>query len=175
MGSLMSLSLFLSLGNDRLSLSLSLSLCSSPAPASAPPLPYSCLAPCKLLSCTFLVSPQFLPSSCPPQFGRLHHHHQHLMTFFGTARAAFYGIASYLVRVSGKPKVIQEAYFIWKSFVDGMLFSNLCCFSIRDFGLSSFHSSIMLDILILSLNFSLLSLYLIFTLVNRCLTSQKLL
>merc|ERR1719431_128174 len=65
MGSLMSLSLFLSLGNDRLSLSLSLSLCSSPAPASAPPLPYSCLAPCKLLSCTFLVSPQFLPSSCP--------------------------------------------------------------------------------------------------------------
>ena len=37
----------------------------SPAPASAPPLPYSCPAPCKLLSCTFLAPPQFLPSSCP--------------------------------------------------------------------------------------------------------------
>merc|ERR1712142_164127 len=85
-------------------------------------------------------------------------------------------IASNLVRVSGKPKVIQEANFFWKSFVDGMLSSNLCCLLIRDFGLSSFHSSMMLDILILvSLNFFLLSLYLLFTLVNRYLTSQKLL
>merc|ERR1711989_192880 len=39
--------------------------CSSPAPASAPPLPCSCPVPCKLLSCTFLAPPQFLPSSCP--------------------------------------------------------------------------------------------------------------
>ena len=129
------LCLSLSLGNDGLHhcrrchcchhhhLSLSLSLCSSPAPASAPPLPYSCPAPCKLLSCSSPVPAQllpsffpallhysqlcscsapalFLPCSCPapgptqwaPQFGSLHHHHQHLTTFFGTARAAFYGI-----------------------------------------------------------------------------------
>ena len=113
---------------------------SSPAPASAPPLPFSCPAPFKVLSGTFLAPPQFLPRSCPlyallcitllsyaptlflpyscpapallmlqfrsyfalalllpcswfcpPQLGSLHHCHQHLTTFFGTATAAFYG------------------------------------------------------------------------------------
>ena len=43
--------------------------------------PHFCFAPALLLPCW----------SCPPQFGNLHHHHQHFTTFFGTARAAFYG------------------------------------------------------------------------------------
>ena len=67
--------LSLSLGNDGLHHHrrchrchhhrLSLSLCSSPAPASAPPLPYSCPAPCKLLSCSSPVPAQLLPSFFP--------------------------------------------------------------------------------------------------------------
>ncbi len=44
---------------------LILSCSFSPAPASSLPLPYFRPAPCKLLSCTFLAPPQFLPSSCP--------------------------------------------------------------------------------------------------------------
>ena len=64
-------------------------LCSCPVPALllSPTLlmlqPRSCFAPALLLPCSW---------SCQPQFGSLHHHHQHLTTFFGTARAAFYGI-----------------------------------------------------------------------------------
>ena len=50
-----------------------------PCPASA--LPGPALGPALLLPCS---------SSCPPQFGSLHHQH-YLTTFFGTARAAFYG------------------------------------------------------------------------------------
>ena len=62
-------------------------LCSCPVPALllSPTLlmlqPRSCFAPALLLPCSW---------SCQPQFGSLHHHHQHLTTFFGTARAAFY-------------------------------------------------------------------------------------
>ena len=61
--------------------------CSYPAPALLMLLPRSCFAPALLLPCSW---------SCQPQFGSLHHHHQHLMTFFGTARAAFCGTSSYL-------------------------------------------------------------------------------
>ena len=56
--------------------------CSCPAPALLMLQPNSCFAPALLLPCW----------SYPPQLGNLHHHHQHLMTFFGTARAAFYGM-----------------------------------------------------------------------------------
>ena len=64
-------------------------LCSCPVPALllSPTLlmlqPRSCFAPALLLPCSW---------SCQPQFGSLHHYHQHLTTFFGTMRAAFYGI-----------------------------------------------------------------------------------
>ena len=34
---------------------------------------------------------------CAPQFGSLHHH-QHLTTFFGTARTAFYGTYTYICK-----------------------------------------------------------------------------
>ena len=53
--------------------------------------PRSCFAPALPLPCSW---------SCQHQFGSLHHlHHQHLTTFFGTARAAFYG-----TRKKSKPK-----------------------------------------------------------------------
>ena len=89
--------------------------------ASALLLPYSCLATFKLLLCSFLASAQLLPSSCPapasdlllpsfspapgptqcpPQFGSLHHH-RNLTTFFGTARAAFYGIITKWLETDG--------------------------------------------------------------------------
>ena len=53
---------------------------------------FSCLAPGLLLACSWPAPGLLLPRSwsCPPQFGCLYHH-QHLTTFFDTARAAFYG------------------------------------------------------------------------------------
>ena len=60
---------------------------SSPAPASA-----------RFLLCSW-PTPTLLPAcswSCQVQFGSLHHH-QHLTTFFGTARAAFHGTYSMVI------------------------------------------------------------------------------
>ena len=80
--------------------------CSCPvlAPALLPPcyhsastllLPYYCPAPALLLSGSCPAPALLLPCSCSRQFGSLYHH-QHLTTFFGTARAIFYGINSSL-------------------------------------------------------------------------------
>ena len=59
--------------------------------------PYFCPAPALPYPTFVLPGPALGPallhpcsSSCPPQFGSLHYH-QHLTTFFGTARAAFHG------------------------------------------------------------------------------------
>ena len=62
--------------------------CSYPAPALFLLLPCSCSA----LLLPFVAVLLLQPCSCsrPPQTGSLHHH-QHLVTFFGTARAVFYG------------------------------------------------------------------------------------
>ena len=79
-------------------------LCSCPVPALllSPTLlmlqPRSCFAPALLLPCSW---------SCQPQFGSLHHHHQHL-TPFSARRAppfmAFYGFFSLV--------------FYWKQLID---------------------------------------------------------
>ena len=58
-------------------------------PAQVTLLPRSCFAPALLPPCSW---------SCPPQFGSLHPH-QHLTTFFGTARAGFYGINATAIRI----------------------------------------------------------------------------
>ena len=69
---------------------LLLPTCYYPAPALLLPyrasaLPGPAPGPTLLIPCS---------CSCPPQFGSLHHH-QDLMTFFGTARAAFYANRKY--------------------------------------------------------------------------------
>ena len=69
------------------------------APALLLLIPCSCIAPGLLLACSHPAPGLLMVYSCPPQFGSLHHHHQHITTFFGTARAAFY-IHSFNVNVS---------------------------------------------------------------------------
>ena len=63
-------------------------LCSYPAPALL--LPCSCPTPALFLPCFCPASARLLPCSWsyPPQIGS---HHHHLTTFFGKARADFYG------------------------------------------------------------------------------------
>ena len=69
---------------------LLLSSCS----ASSPTLLLPCSCPVLTSALLLLCPAPTLPGqpsycTCPPQFGSLHHH-QHITTFFGTARAAFY-------------------------------------------------------------------------------------
>ena len=69
---------------------LLLPTCSYPTPAQFLLLPCSCPAQLLPFLALLLVQPRFSLLQLLPQFGSLHHH-QHLTTFFGTARAAFYG------------------------------------------------------------------------------------
>ena len=73
---------------------------SCPTPALILLQPHYCFAPALLLPCS---------RSYHSQFGSFHHHH-HLITFFGTVRAAFYGIIMFLLilAMSSSPSKNQE-------------------------------------------------------------------